>query len=396
MSASSGRLQLFHTLERLKTQKRTGWVREQLERPESIADHMYRMAVLALLSEDIQLDIAKCVLLAVVHDLAEAEAGDITPFDGISRDEKQNLEAKAMDHMLRELLPADSHASKRIMALWQEYEDATTPEARFVKDLDRVEMALQAVEYERDQTRILQPFLEASVPKIQHAEVRGWADDLMAERDELWRKRDRLSEIRPVSTISPKSQGRSQRSLIIVMGVSGSGKSTIGRGIANELKATFIDGDDLHSPEHVKKMANGQPLTDEDRLPWLHKIRETASQVLGEASHQSLVCIACSALKQSYRDILRGSADEHPIDLKTYFVYCKGSQALLQERISKREGHFMHAHMLQSQLDTLEEPSANEDETHGVVIVDIDQSPEAITTAAVSQIVALLDLKQSL
>lgn len=89
----SSKLEFFHLIEKLKTQKRTGWVREQVNSPESIADHMYRMSMLALLSEeDAALDIAKCVMMAVVHDLAEASVGDITPFDGITKAQKQKLE----------------------------------------------------------------------------------------------------------------------------------------------------------------------------------------------------------------------------------------------------------------------------------------------------------------
>lgn len=89
-----GKLELMHLVEKLKTQKRTGWVREGIKGPESIADHMYRMAVLSLLSEeDEELDIAKCVQMAVVHDLAEASVGDITPFDGITKAQKQKLES---------------------------------------------------------------------------------------------------------------------------------------------------------------------------------------------------------------------------------------------------------------------------------------------------------------
>lgn len=88
-----GKLELMHLIEQLKLQKRTGWVREGVKGPESIADHMYRMAMLSLLSEeDEDLDIGKCVQLAVVHDLAEASVGDITPFDGITKEAKQKLE----------------------------------------------------------------------------------------------------------------------------------------------------------------------------------------------------------------------------------------------------------------------------------------------------------------
>lgn len=92
------KLELMHLVERLKLQKRTGWVRQGINLPESIADHMYRMAMLSLLSEeDDRLDIAKCVQMAVVHDLAEATVGDITPYDGISKAEKEKLESVSSD-----------------------------------------------------------------------------------------------------------------------------------------------------------------------------------------------------------------------------------------------------------------------------------------------------------
>lgn len=94
-----GKLELMHLVEQLKLQKRTGWVREGVHMPESIADHMYRMSIMALLSEeDEQLDVSKCVQLAVVHDLAEASVGDITPFDGVSKLEKEKLEHVSPQH----------------------------------------------------------------------------------------------------------------------------------------------------------------------------------------------------------------------------------------------------------------------------------------------------------
>ncbi|KAE9384989.1 HD domain-containing protein [Gymnopus androsaceus JB14] len=181
-NVSVDRLAFFHILERLKTQKRTGWVNNRIPNPESISDHMYRMAVLSMCTSDTKLDVAKCVMLCVVHDLAEAQVGDIAPSDGISKDEKTRLEAEAMRVFVHEMLH-NSPAAQRIEALWQEYEARETPEARFVKDLDRFEMAVQAFEYERDLNMPkLQPFYDSSLPQIKHPEVQEWGNDLLEER----------------------------------------------------------------------------------------------------------------------------------------------------------------------------------------------------------------------
>ncbi|CCA71656.1 hypothetical protein PIIN_05592 [Serendipita indica DSM 11827] len=179
--AAQDRLAFFHILEALKTQKRTGWIPDA----ESISDHMYRMAVLALCSEDTKLDISKCVMLAVVHDLAEATVGDITPDEGISKEEKKQLEENAMRNFCEEMLQKSSVA-QRVYDLWKEYEDQVTPEAKFVKDLDRIEMALQAREYERRHSSSipdldLRPFYNSSIPKLQTDEVKRWGEALMEE-----------------------------------------------------------------------------------------------------------------------------------------------------------------------------------------------------------------------
>ncbi|KAJ7663879.1 HD domain-containing protein [Mycena polygramma] len=182
--ASKDRLAFFHLIEKLKTQKRTGWVDNKIPNPESISDHMYRMAVLAMCSSDRTLDISKCVMMCLVHDLAEAHVGDIAPREGITSTEKQRREEEAMHNIVHDMLH-DSPAAQQIEALWKEYEERTTPEARFVKDLDRFEMASQAFEYERDHGTSLQPFFDSSLPNLHHPEVQEWGRDLSEERATL-------------------------------------------------------------------------------------------------------------------------------------------------------------------------------------------------------------------
>ncbi|KAJ7708984.1 HD domain-containing protein [Mycena rosella] len=178
---SKDRLAFFHLIEKLKTQKRTGWVDNNIPNPESISDHMYRMAMLAMCSSDQKLDISKCVMLCLVHDLAEAHVGDIAPREGISSAEKRRLEEEAMHNIVHDMLH-NTPAAQQIEALWKEYEERQTPEAQFVKDLDRFEMASQALEYERDHSASLQPFFDSSLPNLRHPEVQEWGRDLLEER----------------------------------------------------------------------------------------------------------------------------------------------------------------------------------------------------------------------
>jgi len=151
--------------------------------------------------------------------------------------------------------------------------------------------------------------------------------------------------------------------IIILMGVSGTGKSTLGAALARATHLPFIDGDDLHPQANVEKMARGEALGDADRLPWLERIRDTAVACVRERAG---VIVACSALKKTYRALLRGTP--YP----TYFVYLTGERDLLAARLEERRGHFMGAGMLQSQLDALESPEGEA----GVVCVSVAQSTE--------------------
>jgi gluconokinase len=139
--------------------------------------------------------------------------------------------------------------------------------------------------------------------------------------------------------------------IIIVMGVSGSGKSTIGQGLATRLGQPFIDGDSLHPQANRDKMAHGVPLDDADRQPWFEAI--VAEMDRHRARGESLV-LACSALKRRYRDFLRQGHDD------VRFVYLRATRALLAERLGHRSGHFFDPTLLDSQLATLEEPTPDE------------------------------------
>ncbi|WP_394285193.1 gluconokinase [Corynebacterium sp.] len=160
---------------------------------------------------------------------------------------------------------------------------------------------------------------------------------------------------------------------IVVMGVSGSGKSTVGDLLGARIGLPYHDGDDLHPQSNIDKMAAGEPLTDEDRWPWLKLVGEWLTE------HPAGGIIGCSALKRSYRDAIREAAPG------AVFVHVHGSAELLQERMTDRPGHFMPPSLLDSQLDTLEHLGV--DETGR--IFDISGTPDEIVAAAAAWISAL-------
>jgi gluconokinase len=159
----------------------------------------------------------------------------------------------------------------------------------------------------------------------------------------------------------------------VLMGVSGSGKTTIAEGVAKREGWRLVEGDDFHPPANVVKMRSSTPLTDEDRWPWLRAIAREIDAML--AGGESAV-VASSALKRAYRDILIG--DRRDVAL----VYLKGSKRLIADRMAARKGHFMPATLLDSQFAALEEPTADE---HPIV-VSIDRPPDGIVEDVVRKL----------
>lgn len=147
------------------------------------------------------------------------------------------------------------------------------------------------------------------------------------------------------------------------MGVSGSGKSTVGALLAEKLGCEFLDADEFHPPENVARMAAGLPLSDEDRQPWLERLNE-------EVRKRSSAVLACSALKQSYRIVLAAGTD-------CRFVHLRGSIELIRERMRERQHRYMPASLLESQFAALEPPA-------GAIEVDIAQAPQDCVQAIVA------------
>ncbi|MEU4531381.1 gluconokinase [Micromonospora ureilytica] len=157
---------------------------------------------------------------------------------------------------------------------------------------------------------------------------------------------------------------------VVVMGVSGSGKTTVARGISAVTGLTFVEADEFHSSENVALMRSGVPLDDSNRRPWLADI---AGWITDRAAEGRSTVLACSALRRSYRDVLRQGASQ--VD----FVHLHGPAEVIRERMARREGHYMPASLLESQLATLEPAAPDE----SVLVLDVSLAPEALVAAAV-------------
>ena len=163
--------------------------------------------------------------------------------------------------------------------------------------------------------------------------------------------------------------------VVVILGVSSADKTTLGQLLAQELGWRFYEGDDFHSPSNIKKMQRGVPLSDDDRKPWLGRLRELIEQCLSDNENAVL---ACSALKLNYRNRFRVSNE-------VKFVFLRGEFALIANQQRNRIGHFMNPGLLQSQFDALEEPQPDEN----VLIVELGRRPEEI----VAEIEQRLELK---
>jgi gluconokinase len=167
--------------------------------------------------------------------------------------------------------------------------------------------------------------------------------------------------------------------VLVVMGVSGCGKSTVGRLLAERLGWDFGEGDELHPPENIAKMASGEPLTDEDRQPWLRRVAAWIDEHVD--THRPGV-ITCSALKRRYRDVLRSG---HTDDGSIVFVHLEGTKEQIAARLGARHGHYMPPTLLDSQLTDLEPPGKDED------AIRIDTTPSADVQA--QQVIDRLGLR---
>jgi carbohydrate kinase (thermoresistant glucokinase family) len=171
------------------------------------------------------------------------------------------------------------------------------------------------------------------------------------------------------------TQGTLPSVIVVVMGVSGSGKTTVAAMLAGRLHWSFADGDDFHSPENIAKMHGGVPLDDDDRLPWLHAIAEQIDRWRAERRPG---VIACSALKRRYRDIIVGGRPD------VRLLYLQGDRDLIARRLAARHGHFMPKSLLQSQFEALEEPTPDE----RAIAISAAKAPAALVDEAIAALAA--------
>jgi gluconokinase len=162
--------------------------------------------------------------------------------------------------------------------------------------------------------------------------------------------------------------------VILLMGTTGAGKTTVGKILATRLHWTFLDADDFHPPANIEKMHHGIPLTDADRLPWLGKIH---AELLRQTQSGKNVVLACSALKQSYRDLLSSEVD-------VGIVYLRGTYDVMRQRIESRHGHFAGEGILAGQFADLEEP-------RNAAVLDVSRSPQQLA----AEVIASLHLSES-
>ncbi|KAG9238934.1 putative HD domain-containing protein C4G3.17 [Amylocarpus encephaloides] len=196
---SSSPVHFFHLLELLKTTPREGWRRFGINQGESISDHMYRMAMMTLFAPPslaAKINIQNCTKMALVHDVAEALVGDITPVDCVSKEEKNRRESITMDYFTNSILGRvnGGMTGKEIRAVWQEYEDSETMDSKFVHDVDKIELLLQMFEYERkNQGKLDLGEFTWVATRIVLPETKEWSDAILKERDDFWDGKEHIS-----------------------------------------------------------------------------------------------------------------------------------------------------------------------------------------------------------
>lgn len=175
------------------------WIGADEVRGESIADHMYRMSLISLFAPPTlapRLDLSKCTKMCLIHDMAELLVGDITPVDGVPKPEKSRREAVTMDFLTQTLLrsvPGGGVVGEHIKAIWQEYEDSQTLDSHFVHDVDKIELLLQMVEYEKRAGGKIDLGEFAYVSrKVVLPEMKAWAEEIIGEREEFWGGREHI------------------------------------------------------------------------------------------------------------------------------------------------------------------------------------------------------------
>jgi putative hydrolase of HD superfamily len=188
VQSSNSPISFFHLLGGLKTTKREGWKRHGID-PESVADHSYRMGMIAMFAPE-GLNQVKCMKMCLIHDIAESVVGDITPFSGVSRDEKGRREAATIEYIANRW---SGPYTTEIKELWHEFEAAESPEAQFAQDIDKIELLLQAVEYERnnEKRKDLGEFMGVA-RKLRSEAGKTWADEILADREKFWEGQQHL------------------------------------------------------------------------------------------------------------------------------------------------------------------------------------------------------------